>query len=76
MARLGTLVYAASNIELEQILITGSACSRIVFMHSGHQPVVRSGSAEEEKPEVLRSYFGKKTILNEKKAAGMVIMMM
>ena len=60
-ARLGTLVYAASNIELEQILGSqGSDCSRIVFMHSGHQPVVRSGVLREESLEVLRSYFGKK----------------
>ena len=60
-ARLGTLVYAAGNIELEQILGSqGSDCSRIVFMHSGHQPVVRSGVLREESLEVLRSYFGKK----------------
>jgi tRNA(Arg) A34 adenosine deaminase TadA len=58
--KLGTLVYSASNIELEAILgQKGCNCSKIVFDHSFHKPVVRFGVLREESISVLESYFGK-----------------
>jgi tRNA(Arg) A34 adenosine deaminase TadA len=58
--KLGTLVYAASNIELEAILgQKGCNCSKIVFDHSFHKPIARSGVLREESIRVLESYFGK-----------------
>lgn len=57
--KLGTLVYAASNIDLEEILgKEGSNCSQIVFENSGHKPKVRSGILREESMAVLKAYFG------------------
>ncbi|MCC8182764.1 MAG: nucleoside deaminase [Clostridiales bacterium] len=57
--KLGRLVYAASNVELEQILgKEGCECSRIVFEHSYHQPQVTAGVLREESLSVLRDYFG------------------
>ncbi|MCD7754695.1 MAG: nucleoside deaminase [Clostridiales bacterium] len=57
--KLGRLVYAASNVELEQILgKEGCECSRIVFEHSYHRPQVTAGVLREESLTVLRDYFG------------------
>ncbi|MCD7761254.1 MAG: nucleoside deaminase [Clostridiales bacterium] len=57
--KLGRLVYAASNVELEQILgKEGCECSRIVFEHSYHRPQVTAGVLREESLSVLRDYFG------------------
>ena len=60
-AKLGRLVYAASNIDLEEILgKTGCNCSKIVFDHSGWKPAVSAGVLREESLAVLREYFGKR----------------
>ena len=56
--KLGRLVYAASNIDLEEILgKRGSRCSEIVFENSSWCPEVTSGILREESIEVLKSYF-------------------
>ncbi len=56
--RLGRLVYAASNIDLENILDKeGCECSRIVFEHSFHAPIVTSGVLREESIVILKQYF-------------------
>lgn len=58
-ASLGELFYAASNMDLEEILGTkGSKCSEIVFFHSHHQPKVTAGVLRDESLTVLRAYFG------------------
>ena len=57
-AKLGRLVYAASDNDLGDILgEEGSACSQIVFSHSAHQPQVTSGILREESLAVLKRYF-------------------
>lgn len=59
--RLGTLVYAASNMDLENILgKQGCNCSQIVFDHSYHKPVVRAGILREESLKILCAYFSKR----------------
>lgn len=59
-AKLGRLVYAASDIELCEILGSkGSECSKIVFENSHIKPSVISGVLKEESLVVLRDYFGK-----------------
>lgn len=59
-SKLGRLVYAASNIDLEAILNSqGCNCSKIVFDHSCWKPEVTTGVCREEALEVLKSYFGK-----------------
>lgn len=57
--KLGTLVYAASNDDLERILGSerGCECSRIVFENSFHRPTVRTGVLREESLFVLKDYF-------------------
>lgn len=56
--RLGTLVYAASNRDLEEILgKEGCDCSDIVFKNSHHAPKVRKGVLREESMAVLSDYF-------------------
>ncbi len=56
--KLGRLVYAASNADLEEILGNkGCNCSDIVFSHSFHKPEVTSGVLREESLVVLREYF-------------------
>ncbi len=56
--KLGRLVYAASNMELEEILGNeGCNCSKMVFENSFHQPEVTSGVLREESLEILREYF-------------------
>ena len=57
--KLGRLVYAASNEDLEEILgKQGCNCSDIVFQHSFWKPRVTSGILRNEALIVLRSYFG------------------
>ncbi|MBO1264844.1 nucleoside deaminase [Proteiniclasticum sp. SCR006] len=59
-SNLGTLYYAASNMDLEEIMgKEGVKCSEIVFTHSHHQPEVHAGLLREESMEVLSAYFGK-----------------
>lgn len=59
-AKLGRLVYGASDIDLCGILHgTGSPCSRIVFENSHYRPEVTAGVLREESLEVLRDYFAK-----------------
>lgn len=56
--KLGTLVYAASNQDLAEILNEpGCNCSDLVFRHSHVQPVVRAGLLREEGRQVLSDYF-------------------
>ena len=56
--KLGRLVYAASDVDLCNILgVRGSECSRIVFENSGANIAVSSGILREEAMEVLKSYF-------------------
>lgn len=60
--KLGRLVYAASNVDLEHILGNeGCNCSQMVFDHSFHHPQVTSGVLREESLSVLKDYFGKHT---------------
>ena len=56
--KLGRLVYAASDIDLCNILgVRGSECSRIVFENSGADIAVTSGILREEAIAVLKQYF-------------------
>ena len=56
--KLGRLVYAASNVDLEEILGKhGCNCSSIVFQHSFWKPEVTSGVLKNEALDVLRAYF-------------------
>ncbi|KIR01213.1 tRNA-specific adenosine-34 deaminase [Lachnospiraceae bacterium TWA4] len=56
--KLGRLVYAASNLDLEEILEKkGSNCSQMVFEHSNHKPEVCAGILREESINVLKNYF-------------------
>lgn len=56
--KLGRLVYAASNADLENLVGgTGCNCSSIVFENSFWKPSVSSGVLREEAVEVLREYF-------------------
>lgn len=56
--KLGRLVYAASNTELEEILGNrGCACSEMVFENSFHRPKVTGGVMREESLKILREYF-------------------
>jgi len=56
--KIGTLVYGASDIDLCKLLgVEGSKCSEIVFDHSSHKPVVRSGILRKESLEILTKYF-------------------
>ena len=58
--KLGRLVYAASNIDLEEILgKQGCNCSDIVFQHSFWKPKVTSGVLRDDALNVLRTYFEK-----------------
>ena len=58
--KLGRLVYAASNIDLEEILgKQGCNCSDIVFQHSFWKPKVTSGVLRDDAFNVLRTYFEK-----------------
>lgn len=56
--KLGRLVYAASNEELEAFLGNeGCNCSKMVFDNSFWRPQVTAGLLREESLAVLRSYF-------------------
>lgn len=56
--KLGRLVYAASNNDLEEILGNkGCDCSRIVFDNSFWKPNVTSGVLREESLRILKEYF-------------------
>ena len=57
--KLGRLVYAASNDDLEQILGNdgGCNCSKIVFDNSFWQPKVTTGILRDESIEILTAYF-------------------
>ena len=56
--KLGRLVFAASNTDLEEILGNeGCDCSEIVFKNSFHHVQVTSGVLREESLRILESYF-------------------
>lgn len=56
--KLGRLVYAASNRELENILGNeGCDCSRMVFENSFWKPQVTTGILREESLKILSAYF-------------------
>lgn len=56
--KLGRLVYAASDIELCNILgEKGSECTKIVFGNSSQKPIVESGILREESLKILEGYF-------------------
>ena len=58
--KLGRLVYAASNMELEKILGNeGCNCSKMVFDNSFWQPQVTTGVLREESLVILKAYFEK-----------------
>ena len=58
--KLGRLVYAASNMELEKILGNeGCNCSKMVFDNSFWQPQVTAGVLREESLVILNAYFEK-----------------
>ena len=58
--KLGRLVYAASNVDLERILgNTGCNCSEIVFRNSFWQPQVTEGVFREDALAVLKEYFAR-----------------
>lgn len=58
--KLGRLVYAASNMELEKILgYEGCNCSKMVFDNSFWQPQVTAGVLREESLVILKAYFEK-----------------
>ena len=57
-AKLGRLVYGASDIDLCALLgVQGSECSRIVFESSGANISVTPGVCREAALEVLKEYF-------------------
>lgn len=57
-AKLGKLVYGASDIDLCEIIgATGSECSKIVFENSHYSPQVVSGVLREESIALLKEYF-------------------
>ncbi len=61
-ARLGRLVYAASNRDLNRILKEeGCDCSKMVFAHSHFSPQVTSGILREESLQILERYFSSHT---------------
>lgn len=56
--KLGRLVYAASNTDLNSILHEeGCACSEMVFAHSSWRPKVTAGVLREESLKILTEYF-------------------
>ena len=58
--KLGRLVYAASNMELEKILGNeGCNCSKMVFDNSFWHPQVTAGVLREESMVILKAYFEK-----------------
>ncbi len=60
-ANLGRLVYAASDIDLCEIIgENGSECSKIVFENSFRKPETTSGVLRKESMEILKKYFSHK----------------
>ncbi len=56
--KLGRLVYAASNNELEELLgNVGCSCSSLVFENSFWSPQVTAGVLREKSLEILKEYF-------------------
>ena len=56
--KLGRLVYAASDVDLCEILgVRGSECSKLVFSECGAKTEVTSGVLRDEALAVLRDYF-------------------
>lgn len=56
--KLGTLVYAASNEDLENIFGgRGCNCSELVFNHSDYRPRVRTGVLRDDSLKILTEYF-------------------
>ena len=56
--RIGRLVYAASDIDLCNILgEEGNECARLVFEKSSHKPIIESGVLREESLKILKEYF-------------------
>lgn len=57
--KLGRLVYAANNDDLEKILGNNGGCnsSKIVFDNSFWQPKVTTGILRDESIEILTAYF-------------------
>ncbi len=56
--KLGRLVYAASDIDLCNILgDEGSCCSEIVFANSPFKPEVTAGVCRDESLKILKNYF-------------------
>ena len=56
--RLGRLVYAASDIDLCEILgVTGAECARTVFTATAAPTAVTAGILRDEALDVLRDYF-------------------
>lgn len=59
-AKLGTLVYAASNDDLAEILNEAAcSCSSMVFAHSHWRPAVRAGQLRDESRKILSAYFSR-----------------
>lgn len=57
-AKLGRLVYAASNVDLESLFgKKGCNCSRTVFENSSWKPQITSGVLRDEAFAVLSEYF-------------------
>jgi len=57
-AKLGRLVYAAGNADLESLLgKAGRGCSTLVFDHSPWRPETTAGVLREDALEILRRFF-------------------
>ena len=56
--RLGRLVYAASDVDLCDLLgVTGAECAKTVFSATGVPTTVTAGILRDEALDVLRDYF-------------------
>ena len=61
-ARLGRLIYGASDIDLCNLLgVRGSPCCQIVFENSPFKPEVTAGILQDKSLQVLASYFSHNT---------------
>ena len=60
--KLGRLVYAASDIDLCNILgERGAECCKIIFENSNWKPQVTAGILRDESLRILTSYFSRNT---------------
>lgn len=60
--KLGRLVYAASDIDLCNILgARGAECCKIIFENSNWKPQVTAGILRDESLRILTSYFSRNT---------------